>query len=240
MTREHSMSSATDEPIFEPDSLELFWEQHKSKVIGGAIALVLAIAGVFGWLIVTSSQRHAAEAAFGAAKTADEYRAVIASYPSQPVAGDAALLLAKSLRGEKKYDDANAVLDQFIKSQPEHPFMPLAKLAAAQNLALAGKTDDAEKAFEQIAQTDAKSFAAPVALAFSAQLKTVSGDREGALATYRELTAQFPTSIAAKATQQLMQALTKLSDQPVPADPSVPSVDAAAPAAPGTAPAPQN
>ena len=199
--------TASDEPVYEIDSFELLWEQHKSKIIAGAVALVAAFVGVFGWLILSTSHRNAAEAAFASATTEAGYRAVIDSYPASPVAGGAALLLAKALRDEKKYDDANAVLAQFAKTQPEHPLAPLAKVAAAENLALAGKFDDAEKSLETVAQTDGKSFAAPFALLLDAELKSAQGHREQAVQAYRQLGKIFPESTAARASAPAFEAL---------------------------------
>jgi TolA-binding protein len=192
------LPAASDEPVYEIDSFELLWEQHKGKVVAGAIALVVAFIAVFGWMAISSAQRSAAEQAFGAATTAADYQAVIDKYPSSPVAGDAALLLAKSLRDEKKYDDANKVLDQFAKAQPKHPFAPLAKVAAAENLALSGKLAEAESALEAVSQGDEKSFAAPYALLLEAELKSAQGDREGALRAYRQLSKGFPSSVTAR------------------------------------------
>jgi TolA-binding protein len=207
---------ASDEPVYEIDSFELFWEQHKGKVIAGVIAVVVAFVAVFGWLGYSSAQRSGAEKAFSAAKTAADYQGVIAKYPSLPVAGDAALLLAKSLRDEKKYDDANQVLDQFIKKQPEHPFAPLAKVAAAENLVLAGKYDEAEKALESVSQTDGKSFAAPFALLLEAELKSAQGQRDGALRAYRQLAKNFPQSVAARASASAAEAFESM-ELPAPA-----------------------
>jgi TolA-binding protein len=217
---------ASDEPVYEIDSFEMLWEQHKGKIIGGAVAAIVVIVGIFGWLIVTNNQRTSAEKAFGAARTAAEYQAVIQQFPSQPVSGSATLLLAASLRGEKKYDEANQVLEQFVKAQPEHPFAPLAKVDMAMNLALAGKTDDAEKTLGGVAQADGKSFAAPFALLLEAEMKSAQNNREEALKAYRELSKTFPESIATRASAPAYQALASLFP-PAPAASPAP-----APAAP--------
>ncbi len=103
---------ASDEPVYEIDSFELLWEQHKSRIIIGAAALVVAVVTVFGWLAISAAQRSGAEKAFSSAQTSADYQSVVDKYPSSPVAGDAAILLAKSLRDEKKYDDANQVLNR--------------------------------------------------------------------------------------------------------------------------------
>lgn len=207
-------SAASDEPVYEIDSLELFWEQHKGKVIAGALALIVAVVAVFGWMIISSSQRAAAAVAFASAKTDADYQSVIAKYGSSPVAGDAALLLAKSLRDQKKYDEANQVLDHFVKAQPKHPLAPLAKVAAAENLALSGKTAEAAQALQKVALTDSQSFAAPFALLVQAELETAQGKREAALQAYRQLAKTFPTSTAAMASAQAYAALEALMPAP--------------------------
>lgn len=210
MTRETHSSLASDEPVLEIDSFEMLWEQHKGKIIAGVIAVVAIIVGVFGWMIVSHSQSKAVESAYGSAKTADDYRAIIDRYPSSPLAGNASLLLAGMLREEKKLDEANQVLDQFVKRQPEHPFAPLAKVAAAMNTALAGKVDEAESQLAGVATTDSKSFAAPFALLMEAELKAAQGRREEAFKAYTELSQTFPSSIAVRAAAPAMQSLESL------------------------------
>jgi TolA-binding protein len=214
--------AASDEPVYEIDSFELLWEQHKGTIIASVVAIVVIVAAVFGWMIVSNAKRTAAEQAFGSATTPAGYQAVIDQYPSSPVAGAAALLVAKSLRDEKKYDEANKVLDQFVKTQPEHPFAPLAKVAAAENLALAGKFDDAEKALEMVSQTDAKSFAAPFSLLLEAELKSANGQSDGALRAYRQLAKSFPASTATRASAQAYEALESMAPPAAAPTPAAP------------------
>ena len=217
MARDTFHASASDEPEFEIDSFELLWEQHKSKVILAAAIILVALVGVFGWMIFSSARSSGAAKAFANAKTADDYRAVIANYGSYPEAGDASLLLAESLRAAKKYDEANVVLNDFAKRQPKHPLAPLAKLAAAGNLALAGKTAEAEAQLESISQTDSTSFVAPSALMAEAELKLGQGQRDAAVRIYTELSKRFPTSIAAQASAGMLQAVQSASGSPTPA-----------------------
>lgn len=209
-TNPHTPPSASDEPVYEIDPFELLWEQHKNKIIGGAIALVAVIGAVFAWYFIKTSCENASETAFAAAKTPADYQAVIDRYSSLPVAGDAALLLGKSLRDEKKYDEANAVLDRFVQAQPKHPFAPLARVASAENLALAGRIDEAAKVLEAVAQSDGASFAAPVALLIAAETRTAQGQRDAAIRIYRELQRTFPTSVAAQVAAPTAEALNAL------------------------------
>ncbi|MGH8047132.1 MAG: tetratricopeptide repeat protein [Chthoniobacterales bacterium] len=223
----YTVPVASDEPVYEIDSFEMLWEQHKGMIIAGVVAFIAIIAAVFGWLIYSNAQATAATAAYGAAKTAADYRAIVEKYPSSPLAGDASLLLAASLRAEKKYDEANQVLDHFVKTQPRHPLAPLAKVAAAINTALAGKVDAAEDALGAVAQTDSKSFVAPFALIIEAEMKSAQGHRQDALKTYIELSRTFPESIATRAAAPTLQSLESMepvaaSQQPMAPVPPAP------------------
>ncbi|HEY8900155.1 MAG TPA: tetratricopeptide repeat protein [Chthoniobacterales bacterium] len=208
------VAPASDEPEYEIDSFELLWEKHKTRIIAGAVALVVVIVAVFAWFIIGNARASAAEAAFAAAQTPADYRAVVEKYGYSPVAGDASLLLAASLRTEKKYDEANSILDAFIKAQPKHPFVPLARIAVAENLALSGKVADAATALETLAQTDSASFAAPYALWTAAELKAAQGQREAAVRAYRELQKTFPTSVSAQVAAPMAEALAAVVEQP--------------------------
>lgn len=206
-TNPHASLPASDEPDYEIDSFELLWERHKGRIIAGAIALVVIAVAAVSWLAISAARTHAAEAAFAAAKTPADYEAVISKFGFSPVAGDAALLLAKAQRDEKKFDAANATLNQFLASQPEHPLAPVAKIAAAENLALAGKVDEAVQAFTTLAQTDSKTFVAPYALNLAAELRAAQGKREDALKIYRELQQAYPTSISAQISRPAAESL---------------------------------
>lgn len=233
-TRQDLPAPASDEPEYEIDSFELLWEQHKSKIIAGAIAVLVIVFAVLGWFWYSASRNAAAEAAFAGAKSPADYRAVIEKYGSLPEAGNASLLLAESLRDEKKLDEANAVLADFGKRQPDHAMAPLARIAEAENFALMGKTDDAVRRLEEVARGDAKSFAAPYALLIAAELQSAAGNREAALRTYRELQASHPQSVAAQSAAQTIEALSSLVEEPQPEASAGPTASPAA-AAPAQA-----
>ena len=133
-------SAASDEPIYDvgPDSFEIIWAKYKVAIIGGAIAILVVLVAVFGWMSYSHSAKVAAERDLAGAKSADELRAVIDGHKGSLVAGDAAMLLAAILRGEEKLDEANAVLKEFRESQPEHPFAPLARDCAGRERGAGG------------------------------------------------------------------------------------------------------
>lgn len=202
-------SAATDEPIYDmaPDSFEILWAKHKTAIIGGAVAIVVLLVAVFGWLSWSHSARLAAENEFASAKTAAELRAVIDGHGGSVVAGNAALLLAKMQRDEEKLDEANTTLREFRESQPEHPLAPLAGIALAENAALAGQIDEAVKELQQVADANGKSFAAAPALLFKAELLLASGGRDEALRTFQKLESQYAGSVAAQSAEPVYRSL---------------------------------
>lgn len=207
MASHDSYSNASDEPVYEIDSFEMLWEQHKGKVIAGVVVVLVAIGGVFGWLLVSNSNSKAAIEAFAAAKTPEQWREVIAKYPKSPSAGNAALLLAQSLRDEKKIDEANKVLEAFASSQPDNQFAPLASLAIAENEALAGKLEEAKKSLQLIGETGSKSFVAPFALMMKAELHVALWERTDALRAYEMLYRDFDDTVSGDSSEQAYQAL---------------------------------
>lgn len=224
MASRDSHYQASDEPVYEVDSFEMLWELHKGKIIAGIVAVLVVVGAVFSYMLATSSQKKAAAAAFVAASTPDAWRDVIENYPKSPVAGNAALLLAQSLRDEKKIDEANKVLSDFVATQPENQFAPLASLAIAENEALAGKLDDAETSLRTISDTDSKSFVAPFALMMEAELHLAQWDRNNALRSYELLYQNFSDSVSGDSSEQAYDALRAMA-RPQGAPASEPSAD---------------
>jgi TolA-binding protein len=168
-----------------------FWFLHKTKII--ALALLFTVA-LLGYTIVELVQRNAREAAnkaFAEAKTADDYRKVIAEYPSQVAAGNAQLKLAELLRTEGKYDDANGVLRSFIEKHPTHPLIAGGWLSLGQNAEAAGKTDEALTQYQKILTTFPTSYAAPFALLGQGRLQKAKEQNEAAKRTFEQVIAQY-------------------------------------------------
>lgn len=204
---------AFDEPVLDlgPSSAELFWDEHKSKILMAVGALVIAVIGFFAAMAITHSNRVAAMEAFAAAKTPDALREVIAKHPASLEAGNAALLLAAQLREEKKPDEARAVLDAFLKSQPKHPFAPLALISLANIATGTGDVKQATADFQAVANQFPESFAVPFAKLSEAQLALAEGNRKAALAAFQSLSRQHPSSISANAGRSTLAALEALN-----------------------------
>jgi tetratricopeptide (TPR) repeat protein len=204
---------AFDEPVLDlgPSEFELFWDQHKSKVLIGIGAVLVAVIGFFAAMAITHANRVAATEAFAAAKTPEALREVIAKHPSSPEAGNASLLLAAALRDEKKPDEARTVLDAFLKSQPKHPLAPLALISLANIATEAGDVKQAIADYQSVASQYPESFAVPFAQLSEAQLALANGDRKAALAGFQSLSRQHPASISAGAGKSTLVALEALN-----------------------------
>lgn len=211
--------SATDEPVFEigPSALELTWEKHKTSILVGGGAVIVAVIAFFGTMAVTHANKGAAMDALSLAVSPAEYRAVIDNYPGSVVSGNASLLLATALRDDDKPDEARAVLDQFLQSQPQHPLAPLALVGLA---GLATDPADAKANLQRILDEYPSSFAAPYAMFSEAEDALATGDRQAALEGFQRLSRQHPSSVGAAAGQGTLMALESLvSGISVPAEP---------------------
>ncbi len=206
-------SAATDEPIYDvgPDSFEILWAKYKVAIIAGALAIVVGLLAIFGWMAYSHSARIAAEEQLAGATSAEELRAVIDDHGASVVAGNAAMLLAATLREEEKLDEANAVLQEFRDSQPDHPFAPLAGIALAENAALAGDVEKAVTDFQGVADANASSFTAAPALLFKAELELSSADRNGALRSFQKLENQYANTVAGQSAVQVFDSLRSLA-----------------------------
>ena len=127
--------------------------------------IILIGAAAWGAYQFYKARRDASAAVqLAAARTAQDYEAVITKYRATPAGASAQLLLAEAQRKEKKFVESSATLQAFIDKDPEHELVPTAKLALASNLESTGKTDEALALYQQIAAKYSKSFAAPLAL----------------------------------------------------------------------------
>ncbi len=187
----------------EPFSSDLFestdfWELHKGKILLYGSVLLIALAGYGFYEFRKQSTRSAAEAAFSKATTAEEYRSVLTDFPRTRLAGNAALELADKLRGEKKADEAVAVLREFIAKFPNHPLIAGAwvSLAAAQEAQ--GKPDEALESYQEAAAKFPNSYAAPLAMNAQARLQAEKGNKEAASRLYENVAARYPDSVYAR------------------------------------------
>lgn len=181
-----------------------FWYLHKTKIIAFTALLVVALVGYAVFEIVQRNARESANKAFAAAKTADDFKKVIADHPSQTAAGNAQLVLASLLRKDGKYDEANTVLRSFIEKHPTHPMLAGAWLSLGQNAEAAGKTDEALTQYQKILTTFPTSYAAPIALLAQGRIQKAKGQTDAAKRSFEQVISQYQmTSFQFEAQREL-------------------------------------
>src|SRR5207237_116107 len=113
------------------------------KVVAYVALLVIGVV-IFGLYEYTNERRTAeVERLFSQAHTASAYREVANKFPRTVAGGDAELMLAASLRNEKKYDEAAATLKSFIDRNGTHPLIDGAWISLAATQEAQGKFDEA-------------------------------------------------------------------------------------------------
>jgi TolA-binding protein len=168
-----------------------FWFLHKTKIVALAALFVVALAGYTIFEITQRNARESANKAFAQAKTADDYRKVIAEHPGQMAAGNAQLELADLLRKEGKYDEANTMLRSFIEQHPTHPLLAGAWLGLGQNAEAAGKADEALTQYQKILTTFPNSYAAPIALLAQGRIQKAKGQTDAAKRSFEQVDQQY-------------------------------------------------
>lgn len=179
-----------------------FWDIHKNKIIAyGSLALI-ALVGYSVYSIQKQQKDDAARALYAQASTPTDYKAVIDTAPGSVVAGDASLLLADSLRSEKKYDEALATLRDFIAKEPQHPLIPGAWLSISSTLELQGKQQEAIDSYQKTAAQFPNAYSAPLAKAAQGRLLAEAGKKEEARVLFEDIIAHHPQSAIAREAQR--------------------------------------
>jgi TolA-binding protein len=192
--------TSTPDPGFDPVA---FWYLHKTKIVALLAIFVIGLAGYAIQQWMENQARTAAESAFANAKSADDFKKVIAEHAGSVPAANARLRLAELQRKDGKLDESTATLKVFIEQHPQHPLIAGAWLGIATNHEAAGKADDALAAYQKVATTYPTSYAAALALMAQARLQKEKGQIDLAKRTYEQVVTQFQRSdFAQQALQQ--------------------------------------
>lgn len=186
-----------------------FWLAHKTKVTIYGLLLLAAVVGFMVYEISAQSTITKSRAALAQAGNEEGLRQVIQQYPHTVAAGNATLLLAEALRGEKKYDEAATILQDMIDKQPDHPMIDGAWLSLGCTYKEAGKTDQALDTYKQVASKFADRYSAPQALLAVAEILKSKGNLEEAKTTYENVKSQFPDSYFAGEANRKLELLKK-------------------------------
>jgi TolA-binding protein len=191
-----------------------FWYLHKTKIIGLTILFIVALVGYTAYELTQRSAREAANKAFAEAKTADDYKKVIADHPDQIAAGNAQLKLAELYRDEGKYDEAITVLRTFTEKHPAHPLIAGGWLGLGQNAEAAGKIDEALTQYQKILTTFPTSYAAPFALLSQGRLQKAKGQNDAAKRTFEQVISQYKMTFFEFEAKRELDALNKAPKPP--------------------------
>jgi TolA-binding protein len=182
----------------------VFWIQHRTKIVlfGGLLIVAVASYGVSEFL--RSQKLAGAQALFAQAKSAEDYRKVIADYAGTPAAGDAYLLLAAELRKEGKLEESSTLLKTFTTQYPQHQLLSGAWTSLAANLEAEGKADEALAMYQKVSASYAGSFSAPIALLAEARLLREKGKKEEARKIYEQVAKTYAENpVAQQAAMEL-------------------------------------
>ncbi len=187
-----------------PSPLEKFIEDNKVTVFGGIAAVVVGVSAAI-WFSGTRAESELETAqAFSKASTLSEFDAVIAQYPSSPVAGNALLRKAALLEDEGKIDEARAALVELRERHPQHALIDQATLALAR---LATNANELERARDFLSEIPSSSDLAALAQLQLGDLAYQQGDLVKAKTIYEPIQANYPVNPWSQQVAQRLQAL---------------------------------
>ncbi len=184
-----------------------FWETHKTKIIGYGTIIILAIGGWGIYEFQKQAKLTASQAAYAEAGDTAALQAVAHEFPGTSAAGNATLKLADTFRSEGKYDEAIALLREFIGKEPAYPLLAGAWTSLATTVELQGKTDEALSLYQEIVTKFPQESAAAYALSAQGRLLNAKGDAQAAARIYQDLTTRYPESTFAFQARQELQLL---------------------------------
>jgi tetratricopeptide (TPR) repeat protein len=176
-------SKSTISDQFEPD---VFWEQHRGKIIPALIA-VLAVG-----LVVFYRQRQVAEreqhAAASLAQATDvrSLEGIVQSYPRSEVAAQALLRIADMHFQAGRYNEAGTAYQGFANDFSRHPLIQSALLGLAAVQEAQGDLEDAKGQYLRIVSTYPKGYAVGSARMGAARCAEALGRIKEARQAYEE------------------------------------------------------
>ncbi len=194
-----------NEPVY-PEAIEPddFWDEHKNKIIGYTVAVLLLILGYGSYALISQRKAAAARESYATATDVAGFESVIKDHPGTIVAGNASLRLAEELRREGRYADAIATLNAFIAKEPQHPLISAAWNSIGITYELEGKTEEALTAYQETAAKYPEAYTAPIALNSQARLLAAQGKKNEARQVLQDVVARFPeTAFAQDARREL-------------------------------------
>lgn len=204
----------SDDNLFLPP--DDFWENHKTKIFAGLGLLVTAAIAVIFILQWLETQKQSAMADYARANNPEAWREVMAKYAGQPVAGNAALLLAAAQREAGELKEAETIYADLQSSTVVYAMKPLAALGLAEITAASKGVTPSQtaEAYQQAAAAFPNSFVAAYAHYNAGVVQLVDGQAEGAAASFRTVATDYPNSLLARLSAMQLQRLAPANPLP--------------------------
>lgn len=189
-------------PLASPPLVDLFWEQHRQKIVLVSAALLFIGIAIGGLLLIGRSHRIASENLFSQSSDMVGWEKVVSSYPRSGAAANAMLLIAAAQREAHDLAASNKTYTQFLEKFPHHPLAITAMIGYALNADTAGDSRQALDQLQQASVAYPKSYGAPFALWMRARILARTGQSEEAKRTVQMISTQYPDSFV---NQMLLQ-----------------------------------
>ena len=237
------MANKTEQPAapvatldHETSSFERFLEENlKTLLIAGGVIFI----GAIGYLIFNYlSESSAAEEAnaFTSAESVEDYRKVISDFPGSLAAGNAQLMIGKTLgEDDEKQQEAIAELRTFVESYGDHPHRAQGMFQLVSLLLDDGKKSEAVGQIDKLIAEYPESHLVPYAKLCKGDFAYEEGNKEEAQKVYSDVLIKHSGTAAAKLAEE--RADRAKIDPPVIVDPRPePLPEDGGPPAPGIAP----
>jgi TolA-binding protein len=178
-----------------PPLFEIFWEQHRQKIIGVTLLAVFLILVLGGFLFWKRSERLAADNLLSSASDMGGWQRVVDRYPHSGAAANALLLIAGAQAQEHHLEESQKTYLQFLKHFPHYPLAISARLGMGMNEDVMGHLERAVQEFQQAVTAYPTAYAAPEALLLEARIVARLGKKEEAKRLLQMITTQYADSL---------------------------------------------
>jgi tetratricopeptide (TPR) repeat protein len=180
----HGDTRVTDQ--FDP---EVFWQQHRTKLIAGIVVIVALGLSLLVWQRGERAASEAASAQLAAATDTAALQDVANRYRGKEQASEALLRLADLHYAAGRYAESIATYDSFLQQYPRHPVAEAARFARAAVMEAAGDLQGASAQYSQIVGVSGQQYTALAAKTGLARCAEALGRQLEARRLYEELMA---------------------------------------------------
>lgn len=178
-----------------PPLVEIFWENHRQKIIAATVLTAVLIILLGSFLFWKRSKRLAADGLLSSATGVGGWQLVVNHYPHSGAAANALLLIGGAQAQNHQIEASNKTYTQFLKYFPHYPLAISARLGIAMNEDSMGHPEQAVQELQQAVAVYPKSYGAPQALLLQARILSRLGKKEEAKRVLQMIENQYPDSL---------------------------------------------